>query len=116
MQINISQYLTEGKRKSPEEKQALKWEKYKKSLMKHFNLDLDKFKPKIKGGIKDKGYKKEKILTIPLSRLIAGIKVEKEHTTDVYLQLEIALGHFLEGDINKTQDYYVKLKKYVESD
>jgi hypothetical protein len=78
-------------------------------ILDKIGYDIDNFKPKMKGG--NVPVSCDDVSKYPPKSLIAGIKVELEHTSDIETALEIALAH-----LNERKDYYVLLKKYVEKD
>jgi len=61
--------------------------------------------PSIQSIAKKHGVSEEEIQ----KQLEMGLKVEKEHTSDIQAATEIALDH-----LNEKPDYYTRLKKYVE--
>lgn len=73
-------------------------------LKKEFGLNIYVFKNKIEGGKAD-DFKLDDLKKIDLKELIKGIKVEQEHTDDLYRAMEIALDH-----LREQEDYYTKLE------
>ncbi|MCX7966764.1 MAG: hypothetical protein N2596_09090, partial [Syntrophorhabdaceae bacterium] len=63
-----------------------KFEKYRQAIKKEFNIDIAKFKERLKGGKADG----QPITKYDLEQLIMGIKVELEHTNNKMTALEIA--------------------------
>lgn len=84
---------------------AKKFEQYRQAIKKEFNIDIAKFKERLKGGKADG----KKITNYDLNQLIMGIKVELEHTSDKMTALEIAMDH-----LEEFPDYYTRLLKLEE--
>lgn len=84
---------------------AKKFEQYRQAIKKEFNIDIAKFKERLKGGKADG----KKITNYDLNQLIMGIKVELEHTSDKMTALEIAMDH-----LEEFPDYYTRLLKMEE--
>lgn len=82
-----------------------KFEKYRKAIKKEFNIDIAKFRERLKGGKADG----QPITKYDLEQLIMGIKVELEHTKDKMTALEIATDH-----LEEIPDYYTRLLKMEE--
>ncbi|HOP85512.1 MAG TPA: hypothetical protein PLM71_07870 [Syntrophorhabdaceae bacterium] len=79
-----------------------KFEEYRKAIKSAYNIDIKKFKGKLKGGRADG----KAITKYDLQQLIMGIKVELEHTKDKMTALEIATDH-----LEEIPDYYTRLLK-----
>lgn len=84
---------------------AKKFEQYRQAIKKEFNIDIAKFKERLKGGKADG----KKITKYNINQLIMGIKVELEHTSDKMTALEIAMDH-----LEEFPDYYTRLLKMEE--
>ncbi|MEJ5227098.1 DUF5661 family protein [Thermodesulfovibrio sp.] len=84
---------------------AKKFEQYRRAIKKEFNIDIAKFKERLKGGKADG----KKITKYDLNQLLMGIKVELEHTNDRMTALEIATDH-----LEEFPDYYTRLLKMEE--
>lgn len=84
---------------------AKKFEQYRQAIKKEFNIDIAKFKDRLKGGKADG----KKITKYDINQLIMGIKVELEHTSDKMIALEIAMDH-----LEEFPDYYTRLLKMEE--
>lgn len=84
---------------------AKKFEQYRQAIKKEFNIDIAKFKERLKGGKADG----KKITKYDLNQLLMGIKVELEHTNDKMTALEIATDH-----LEEFPDYYTRLLKMEE--
>lgn len=82
-----------------------KFEQYRQAIKKEFNIDIAKYKEKLKGGKADG----KPITKYDLNQLIMGIKVELEHTKDKMTALEIATDH-----LEEFPDYYTRLLKMEE--
>ena len=80
----------------------MEFEKIREELKNKFKIDIEEFKPQIVGS----KVKKEDIVKHELKNLIRGIEVEREHTSDNMIALEIALRHLNEGE-----NYYEELDK-----
>lgn len=79
-----------------------KFEEYRKAIKSAYNIDIKKFKDKLKGGRADG----KAITKYDLQQLIMGIEVELEHTKDKMTALEIATDH-----LEEIPDYYTRLLK-----
>ena len=82
-----------------------KFETYRKAILKEHGIDIKKYQEKLKGGRADG----KDITRYELDELIMGIKVEREHTTDKYTALEIAMDH-----LEEFPDYYTRLEDMEE--
>lgn len=82
-----------------------KFEKYRQAIKKEYNIDIAKFKGKLKGGRADG----QPITKYALDQLLMGIKVELEHTNNKMTALEIATDH-----LEEIPDYYTRLLKMEE--
>ncbi|HOV90915.1 MAG TPA: hypothetical protein PKW07_09425 [Syntrophorhabdaceae bacterium] len=79
-----------------------KFEEYRKAIKKEYNIDIAKFKGRLKGGRADG----QPITKYDLEQLLMGIKVELEHTNNKMTALEIATDH-----LEEIPDYYTRLLK-----
>lgn len=84
---------------------AKKFDHYRQTIKKEFNIDISQYKEKLKGGRADG----KPITKYDLNQLIMGIKVELEHTKDKMTALEIATDH-----LEEFPDYYTRLLKMEE--
>ena len=73
---------------------------YKKAIYDKFHVSIDVYQDQIHGGLGDHA----NILDFPLAQILMGMEVEKEHTDDPLIALEISLDHLTED-----QSYYTKL-------
>lgn len=80
----------------------MNFEQYREELKKQFDIDINDFKPELEGST----VKKEDIVKHELENLVKGIKVEREHTSNNMIALEVALAHLNEGE-----EYYNELEK-----
>jgi Protein of unknown function (DUF5661) len=77
-----------------------KFEDYRKAIKESYRVDIKNFKDKLKGGYGD-----GKLITnYDLEQLLAGIKVELEHTSNQFIALELAMDH-----LERIPDYYERL-------
>jgi endoglucanase Acf2 len=82
--------------------QNVKFQHYRKVINDTFQIDITKFKDRLKGGMAD-----GKVLTdYDLERLLTGIKIETEHTSDKFIALEIAMDH-----LERIPDFYSRLAR-----
>ena len=66
-----------------------KFEDYRKAIRESYQVDINNFKDKLKGGYGD-----GKLITnYDLEQLLAGIKVELEHASNQFIALELAMDH-----------------------
>jgi len=82
-----------------------KFETYRKAILNEHGIDIKKYREKLKGGRADG----KDITRYELDELLMGIKVEREHTTDKYMALEIATDH-----LEEFPDYYTRLEEMEE--
>lgn len=82
-----------------------KFKVYRERIKKEFNIDIAKYKERLKGGKADG----QPITKYDLDQLIMGIKVELEHTNNKMTALEIATDH-----LEEIPDYYTRLLKMEE--
>jgi len=68
-------------------------------------IDIKKYREILKGGRADG----MDITRYEFKELLVGIKVEREHTTDKYMALEIATDH-----LEEFPDYYTRLEEMEE--
>ena len=68
-------------------KKVDKKEAYRKAILAHAKLDINVFKEQLKGGLADG----RAVTDFPLEQLIAGMLVEKKHTDNPMLALELAM-------------------------
>ncbi|MBI4525590.1 MAG: hypothetical protein HY695_17465 [Deltaproteobacteria bacterium] len=79
-----------------------KFEDYRKAIKDQFRVDVKTFKDRFKGGMADK----KTITDYDLEQLLAGIKVEMEHTTNGVVALELAMDH-----LQRIPDYYSRVSR-----
>jgi len=82
-----------------------KFETYRKAILDEHGIDIGKYREVLKGGRADG----MGITRYELKELLVGIKVEREHTTDKYIALEIATDH-----LEEFPDYYTRLEEMEE--
>jgi len=82
-----------------------KFETYRKAILEEHGIDIRKYRELLKGGRADG----MSITRYELKELLMGIKVEREHTTDKYMALEIATDH-----LEEFPDYYTRLEEMEE--
>ena len=80
--------------------QKLKFEHYRNAIRDAFQIDITKFKDRLKGGMADG----KAITNYDLEQLLTGIKIEREHTSDRFIALEIAMDH-----LERNPDFYSRL-------
>jgi hypothetical protein len=80
----------------------LTFEHYRMVIKDAFQLDINEFREKLKGGMADG----KAITSYDLGQLLEGIKWEKEHAADGFIALEIAMDH-----LERIPDYYTRLLK-----
>jgi hypothetical protein len=78
------------------------FEVYRQSIKDAFQIDINGFKDRLKGGIADG----KAITAYAIEELLAGIKFEMEHTTDRFIALELAMDH-----LERIPDYYSRLAR-----
>lgn len=78
------------------------YKKYKKAIYDKFHVSIDVYEDQIHGGLGDHA----DILKMPLDQILIGMDIEKEHTDDPLIALEITLDHLTED-----KAYYIKLVK-----
>jgi uncharacterized protein DUF5661 len=81
-------------------KVSAKFEEYRAALKEAYQVDIVNFKDRIKGGYADG----KAITDYRLGELLEGIKLEREHTNDSLLALELAMDH-----LERIPDYYTHL-------
>ena len=84
----------------PRQSAELRFEHYKMMIKDSFQIDINQFKEKLKGGMADG----KAITDYDLEQLLEGIKWEREHTRDNFIALEIAMDH-----LERIPDYYSRL-------
>ena len=82
-----------------------KFETYRKAILDEHGIEIGKYREVLKGGRADG----MGITRYELKELLVGIKVEREHTTDKYIALEIATDH-----LEEFPDYYTRLEEMEE--
>lgn len=82
-----------------------KFETYRKAILDEHGIDINKYREKLTGGRADG----KDITRYELNELLVGIKVEREHTTNKYIALEIATDH-----LEEFPDYYTRLEEMEE--
>lgn len=82
-----------------QENKAL-FSEYRQAILKEYGIDINQFRPRLPGGEADN----QPITKYPLDRLLLGVAVEMEHTSDKYLALEIATDR-----LEEFPDYYTRL-------
>jgi hypothetical protein len=95
----------EKEEEAKEEKISPNFEKMEDALEDKYDIDLMKYKDKMKGGMGDK----KKPWDFSIKQVIAGIKVELEHTKDKYKALEIVVDHLTENP-----KYYIPYLEKME--
>ena len=91
--------------KASAEDKGAKFERYRQAILKEHGIDIRKYKERLKVGRADG----KDITRYDLDQLIRGIKVEREHTTDRMLALEIATDH-----LDEFPNYYTLLEEMEE--
>lgn len=84
---------------------ANKYETYRASIKKDFNIDIKDFKDQLKGGKSDG----KDIAKYDLKQILMGIKIEQEHTSNKMIALEITMDH-----LEEIPDYYTRLIEMEE--
>jgi hypothetical protein len=84
------------------QEQNVKFERYRKAISASFQIDIRDFKDQLKGGSADG----KPITAYDLEPLLTGVKVETEHTNDIFIALEIAMDH-----LQRNPDFYSRLAK-----
>ncbi len=79
-----------------------KFEQYRQTIVREYGIDINDFKEKLSGGRADG----KEITRYDLKELLAGIKVEQEHTRDLMTALEISMDH-----LEEIPDYYSRLER-----
>ena len=80
--------------------QKVKFEHYRNAIRDVFQIDIKGFKDELKGGMADG----KPIIYYDLKQLLTGIKVEREHTDNKFIALEIAMDH-----LERIPDFYSRL-------
>ena len=81
---------------------SAKFERYRAALNEAFQIDIRQFKDRLKGGQGDG----KAVTDFELGELVEGIKVEREHTDDNALALELSMDH-----LERVPDYYTRLTR-----
>jgi hypothetical protein len=79
-----------------------KFEGYRAAIKHSYQIDIASFKDKIPGGMADG----KPITNYDIGQLIEGIKMERDHTKDNMLALELAMDH-----LEHIPDYYTHLTR-----
>ena len=69
--------------------QKVKFEEYRKAIRDAYQIDIKNFKDSLRGGLADR----KAVTVYNLEQLLAGIKIEREHTSNKFIALEIAMDH-----------------------
>ncbi|HEX9143015.1 MAG TPA: DUF5661 family protein [Candidatus Binatia bacterium] len=80
--------------------QKVKFEQYRNAIRDAFQIDIKGFKDTLRGGMADG----KPVTHYDLEQLLTGIKVEREHTNNKFIALEIAMDH-----LARTPDFYSRL-------
>lgn len=81
-------------------KVSARFDDYRAAIKKAYKVDIVNFKDRIKGGYADG----KAVTDYALPELIEGIKIEREHTNDNLLALEMAMDH-----LERIGNYYTHL-------
>jgi hypothetical protein len=79
-----------------------KFEEYRKAIRDAHQIDIKNFKESIKGGLAEK----KAITAYNLEQLLAGIAIEKEHASNKFIALEIAMDH-----LERIPDFFSRLAR-----
>jgi hypothetical protein len=79
-----------------------KYEEYRKAIKDAYQVDIKSFKDKLPGGMADG----KPITNYDIGQLLEGIKMERDHTKDNMLALELAMDH-----LEHIPDYYTHLTR-----
>ncbi len=79
-----------------------KFQVYRDAIKDAFQIDIKSFKDRLVGGVADG----KPITAYDLEELLTGIKFEREHTSDSFIALEIAMDH-----LERVPDYYSRLRR-----
>ena len=79
-----------------------KFEHYRQAISNTFQVDIKDFQENLEGGLADG----KPITEYDLEELLMGIKIEREHTRDSFIALEIAMDH-----LERIPDYYSRLRR-----
>ena len=82
--------------------QKVKFEHYRNAIRDAFQIDIKGFKDTLRGGMADG----KPITNYDLEQLLTGIKVEREHTDNKFIALEIAMDH-----LERIPDFYSGLAR-----
>ena len=85
-----------------QQERNLKFEYYRKAIKDTFQIDIKNFKDSLKGGLADG----RAITNYDLKQLLTGIKIEREHTSNKFIALEIAMDH-----LERTPDFFSRLAR-----
>ena len=79
-----------------------KFEHYRQAIKDSFQIDIKNFKDSLPGGVADG----KPITAYALEELLVGIKFEREHSSNSFIALEIAMDH-----LERVPDYYSRLHR-----
>src|SRR5712692_7238150 len=79
-----------------------KFEHYRQAISNAFQVDIKDFQENLEGGLADG----KPITEYDLEELLMGIKIEREHTRESFIALEIAMDH-----LERIPDYYSRLRR-----
>jgi len=79
-----------------------KFEHYRQAIKDAFQVDIADMKDHLSGGLADG----KAVTEYDLEELLAGMKTEREHTSDSLIALEIAMDH-----LERIPDYYSRLRR-----
>ena len=82
--------------------QKLKFDNYRKAIKDTFQIDIKNFNDRLRGGYGDA----KPITAYGLDQLLAGIKIEMEHTSNRFVALELVMDH-----LERISDYYKRLSR-----
>lgn len=78
------------------------FEHYRAAIKHAYQIDIKSFKDQLSGGMADG----KPVTNYDLGQLLEGIKFEREHTSDNFVALEIAMDH-----LERIADYYSRLSR-----
>lgn len=85
-----------------QQEQKLKFEHHRTAIKDTFQIDIKNFKDCLKGGMADG----RAVTDYDLEQLLKGIKIEREHTGNKFIALDIAMDH-----LERTADFFSRLAR-----
>ena len=95
--VNMNPMSAEDQRPQKVEE---KLERYRQAIKDSFQIDIKNFRDSLPGGVADG----KPITAYELEELLMGIKFEREHSSNSFIALEIAMDH-----LERVPDYYSRL-------